>query len=216
MTDIVMATLNMGKIKEFEEILSNKKYNIIPLNSFKDVISIEETGTSFAENAILKATGYGQFSKKICIADDSGLAVDALNGAPGVYSARFAENDEDRCTKLLEMMKNVKEPDRTARFICAACLYLPAETVELLKNKYKGNPDYTFYENNPNIITTFGNLEGRIGFDKKGNNGFGFDPIMYIPSLDLNLAEVSSSKKNSISHRGQALSKIKILLDSIL
>ena len=207
---IVMTTLNQGKVKEFKELLKSDKYHIKSLNSFKGVISVEETGKTFEENAILKAHEYGIFCENICIADDSGLAVDVLDGAPGVYSARFAESDEEKCEKLLDLMKNIDESNRTARFICTAALYMSQNLVTSLRRDFAHSNDYKFFDN---VITATGTLEGSIAFEKKGLNGFGFDPIFYIPALNKNLAELDSNEKNLISHRGKALKKIKQLLD---
>ena len=210
MKTIVIATLNQGKVKEFQEILPCDKYNIKSLNFFSNIVSLEETGTTFEENAVLKATNYGNFCNEICIADDSGLVVDALNGVPGVYSSRFAKSDKERCEKLLDLMKDVPENHRKARFVCTAALYLPEKLISGLKQSFESSKDYNFY---PNVITTMETLEGYIAFEKKGCNGFGFDPIFFVPDKKKHLAELSSEEKNIISHRGKALKKIKNILN---
>lgn len=213
MKTIVMATLNKGKIKEFQEILPDDKYEIRSLDSYDGIVEVEETGITFEENAVLKAGGYGNFCEEICVADDSGLEVDALGGSPGVYSARFADSDAERCEKLLNLMKDIPENNRSARFVCTAALYLPDNAlVSQIKENLSVDlrKDYNFYSN---VITAKGTLEGSIAFQCRGANGFGFDPVFFLPHMGKHLAELDSENKNLISHRGKALEKIKNILD---
>lgn len=185
--DIILASNNANKLREMKEKLSKYGMQVISQKEAGYDIEVEETGTTFAENAILKATEINKISGKPVIADDSGLEIDYLDGAPGVYSHRFAgENatDEDRINKVLNLMKDVPEEKRTARFKCAIC-YID-ETGE----KY-------IFE---------GVSEGKIGFEPKGNNGFGYDPI-FISEKNKTFAELTGEEKNSISHRGRAIEK---------
>jgi len=150
---------------------------------------IEETGSSFYENAVQKADGYSSLTGLMTLADDSGLEIDELNGQPGVKSARFAgaaASDADRNRAILEMLKNVPQEKRTARFQAVLALKLP----------------------DGRLITTHGTLEGVITFTEKGNQGFGYDPIFYLPGMKKTLAEMPSAEKNRISHRFQAMAAL--------
>ncbi len=146
----------------------------------------EENGRTFEDNALIKARYYCGESGVMCLADDSGLSVDALDGRPGVYSSRYAPSDPERIERLLAEMCRVKEPGRTARFVCAAALVLPGggEWVER------------------------GTCEGRIAFAPAGHNGFGYDPVFLIPECGVTMAELEPEAKNAISHRGRALEKV--------
>ncbi len=146
----------------------------------------EENGKTFEDNALIKARYYCEESGLMCLADDSGLSVDALDGRPGVYSSRYAPSDPERIERLLAEMCRVKEPERTARFVCAAALVLPGggEWVER------------------------GTCEGRIAFAPSGHNGFGYDPVFLLPERGMTMAELLAEEKNAISHRGRALQKI--------
>lgn len=187
MKKIVLATGNEGKRKEFERMLEGKA-EIQSLKDYPDCPEVEETGTTFAENAKLKAAFVAQYTGLPALADDSGLEVDALDGAPGVYSARFAgleKDDEKNNQKLLNELRDVSDAERTARFVCAlAYIDLNKKTEEMI----------------------LGHCEGTIGREPKGENGFGYDPLMYIPSFGKTLAEMSADEKNKISHRGRASS----------
>ena len=188
--EIVFASTNQGKLKEVNNILS--KLNIV-LHSQQEfnVPEVEETGTTFVENAILKAKFATQYTDMPVLADDSGLVVDALDGEPGVYSARYsgvsgAKKSQANMDKLLTSLQHIKDPEkRTARFYCA---------LALMRNSKDSTP----------IIAT-GTLEGRILFVKQGDNGFGYDPVFYIPEYDKTAAQISDDLKNSISHRARAL-----------
>ena len=181
--DIILATNNVNKVKEMKEKLEKYNLNVLSQKEAGFDIEIEETGTTFEENAVLKAEAINKISKKPAIADDSGLEIDYLNGEPGVYSHRYAgENatDEDRINKVLSLLKDVEEEKRTARFKTALCY---------IDEKGKKHA-----------------AEGIIGYEPKGNNGFGYDPI-FISETGKTFAELTREEKNKISHRGRAVAK---------
>ena len=184
----LIATHNKKKKQELERILKPLGIEIQTADEAGINLSdVEETGTTFEENALLKATSGCKESGMPTIADDSGLCVDALDGAPGVYSARYAGehgNDEKNIDKLLQEMKDVEEKDRTARFICCACCAFPDG------------------EN----ITVRGTVEGKIAFERKGNGGFGYDPVFLVG--DKSFGEIDSKIKDSMSHRSNALNAL--------
>ncbi len=185
--DIILASNNRNKLKEMRAKLSKYNMNVISQKEAGYDIEVEETGVTFEENAALKATEIYRITKKPVIADDSGLEIDALNGAPGVYSHRFAgpdATDEDRINKVLSLLKSVPEEKRTARFKCTIC--------------------YVDKKGEKHIFN--GAAEGRIAFEPKGNNGFGYDPI-FICELNKTFAEITGEEKNKISHRGKAIEK---------
>ena len=190
MKKLVIATKNQGKLIELKEILSDLDYEILSLNDYPDAPEVEETGETFKDNAILKAQAYANYTDEMVLADDSGLEVDALDGAPGVYSSRFAEIDQARIAKLLNLLKDIPQDKRTARFKCVIAVC----------------------DQDQNIKTAEGTLEGIIAFEPKGNSGFGYDPVMFVPEYNLTVAEMDNSLKNSISHRGKALKVIKEML----
>lgn len=190
MRKLVVATKNKNKAKEVAEILEGMPYKVVPLSDYPDAPDVEETGSTFMENAILKARAYAEFTGELTLADDSGLEVDALEGAPGVMSARFAPTTKERNQKLLGLMKDVLDDRRTARFRCAIAIAEPGGDVKTMEGK----------------------IEGVIAHEAKGTNGFGYDPIFYIPGLGKHFAEISSEEKNAISHRGRALAEAKKLL----
>ena len=197
MKRVIIATKNKGKAKDFEAIFNPFGFEVLTLHDVADDMDIEETGTTFEENAILKAEALAERLQTFVIADDSGLAIDALNGAPGVYSARFAgeeKSDEANMEKVLTELKNVEDSKRTARFCCAIALA------------------------GPNMVTktVFGTCEGVIAREKKGTNGFGYDPIFFVPTLGKMMAELQPSEKAAISHRGNAIKKIEAELPNLL
>jgi XTP/dITP diphosphohydrolase len=178
--NLVVATHNRNKVQEFQRILQPLSIEVVTT----DLPEVEENGTTFAENAYLKAISAFRATGKAAVADDSGLEVDALNGAPGIYSARYAgENatNEQRIAKLLNALKDVPEEKRTARFVCAICCILP----------------------NGDIITARGECPGKIAFVVRGNGGFGYDPVFLVG--EKTFAELSAEEKDKISHRGKAL-----------
>lgn len=186
MKEIVLATQNKGKIAEMTLALAKLPLTVLSLSDFGYIPEAVENGASFVENALLKAKHYAQFTGKACLADDSGLEVDALHGAPGIYSARFAgetANDDANNQKLLTALANVPTEQRTARFRCVLA----------------------FVDTDGGAVTADGVCEGRIGEEKRGVGGFGYDCLFYVPELNKTMAEISKHEKNAISHRGQAL-----------
>ena len=193
---IVIATKNKGKAKDFEAIFSPLGYEVVTMFDVAPDTEIEETGTTFQENAILKAESLAQALNTIVIADDSGLEVDALNGEPGVYSARYAgdHDDEANIVKVLEKMQGVPTPERTARFVC--CIAMAGPNLE--------------------TVTFMGTCEGVIAEQKVGENGFGYDPIFYVPLLSRTMAQLTAEEKGNISHRGNAIRLMQSELNGIL
>lgn len=192
MKRIVLATKNKGKIKEMRELLAPMNIEVLSLADFSPVDDAEENGATFAENAMLKARYYFAHTGTPCLADDSGLEVDALGGRPGVYSARYSGEDATDAAnnaKVLREMEGIEKDKRTARFRCAMALV--GEGIEL---------------------TTDGTCEGALLTEERGQGGFGYDPIFYVPKFDRTLAEMSSEEKNSISHRGAAVRKMADLI----
>lgn len=191
---IVLASNNLHKLKEFQHVFADTKIKLIPQSDFP-APEAEETGLTFVENAILKARNACHYTNLPSLADDSGLCVDALNGQPGIHSARFAGKDSTKQQKinaLLDAMKNIPEEERTARYHCA---------LVLLQNE----PD-------PAPIIVEGIWEGKILTEPKGDKGFGYDPIFFVPELKCTAAELDPTEKNSQSHRGKAL---KLLLEKL-
>ncbi len=189
---IVLASGNAGKIREIQALLPN--YPIVAQSAF-DITEAEETGLSFVENAIIKARNAALHSGLPAIADDSGLVVDALHGAPGVLSARYAgagANDRDNLQKVLQALDGVPDEQRTARFVCVMVFMQHAE--------------------DPLPVIAQGVWEGRILHQPKGENGFGYDPIFWVPELDCAAAELSAEAKNALSHRGKALKTLVALI----
>lgn len=186
---IILATNNKSKVKEISEMMSGSDITFESLADAGINVEVEETGTTFEENALLKAREICKLSGKPTISDDSGLEIDALDGAPGIYSSRFMGEDTSYDIKnnaLIEKLENVADPDRTARFRCCMALVL-----------LDGRE-----------FVTEGAMEGIIAREPKGINGFGYDPILFIPEYNRTSAELSSEEKNNISHRGEALRKM--------
>lgn len=187
---VVLASGNKGKLNEFNQLLNPLDIEVLPQSEF-NVTSVEETGLTFIENAILKARHASQISGLPAIADDSGLEVDALNGAPGIYSARYAgdeANDAANNQKLLQELSGVTPENRTARFQCVLV--------------------YLKHPADPTPIVCQGSWEGTILEAPAGEQGFGYDPLFWVPSKQCSSAELSRDEKNSLSHRGQALRKL--------
>lgn len=193
---LVIATKNKDKIREITEKFSSlDRIQIISLLDYNDAPEIIENGVTFKENACKKAMVISAHTKLPALADDSGLEIDALNGEPGIYSARYAgenKTDEERNQLILLKMEGVPEQKRTARFRCAIALVL-----------------------NNTVYTNEGVCEGRISFSMKGDDGFGYDPIFIIPQLNKTMAEIPLSQKNEISHRAKALDKTRELLEKL-
>jgi XTP/dITP diphosphohydrolase len=193
MLKIVLATSNKNKVKEIKNILGDKNFIFLSHKDFPDIKPPEETGTTFKENAIIKAKEICRLTGMICLADDSGLEVEALNGQPGVYSSRFSgkdATDKKNIEKLLSLLKNIPYEKRKARFICAIAIAYP----------------------DGKIKTVEGKCQGIIGFETKGENGFGYDPVFIYPKLNKTFAEIPEEIKNNISHRRNALEKAKKIL----
>ncbi|MFD2618100.1 XTP/dITP diphosphatase [Terrilactibacillus laevilacticus] len=190
MQQIMIASNNQGKVKEFKALLSSFDVKVLSLSDLDEPIDVEETGETFEENAALKAEEICARTNMITIADDSGLVVDALDGRPGVYSARYAgldKNDQHNTEKVLSELKEVPEDERTARFVCVLALAIPGKQTEFFR----------------------GICEGKITEAPIGEGGFGYDPIFYFPQKGKTLAELSQPEKNKISHRGHALEQLK-------
>lgn len=196
MKQVVIATKNKGKAKDFEALFTPLGYEVVTMFEVAPDLEIEETGTTFEENAILKAETLARQLGKLVIADDSGLAVDALGGEPGVYSARYAgdHDDEANIVKVLEKLKGVPDEKRTARFCCALAIAGP----------------------NMDTYTVFGTCEGVILHERRGTNGFGYDPIFFVPELDRAMAELTPEEKGAISHRGNAIRKLAAELPNLV
>jgi len=193
MKKIILASNNSGKIREFNTMLTGI-YQVVSMRDMQ-VEEVPETGLTFVENALIKARNASAQSGLPALADDSGIVVDALNGAPGIYSARFAGDhgdDEANTQKLLEDMAQVPDAQRTARFWCAIV--------------------YVEHANDPTPIVIQRGWEGEIMREKSGENGFGYDPIFYVPTHKKASAELSAEQKNTISHRGKALQALLVEL----
>ena len=187
---IVLASNNAGKVREINQLLAEQHIEVVPQREF-DIPDADETGLTFVENAILKARQAAKLSGLPAIADDSGIEVDALNGAPGIYSARFAGpecDDTNNNLKLLEQLEGVPEEERSARFQCLMVYMRHAK-------------DHT-------PVICQGTWEGRILNAPRGENGFGYDPLFWVPSEECSSAELPPELKNRLSHRGQALRKL--------
>ena len=190
MKEIVLASSNPGKVREINQLLATLDLHVQPQSEF-GVVDAEETGLTFVENAILKARNAAQHTGLPAIADDSGIEVDALNGAPGIYSARFAgegASDQANLEKLLTEIDGVPEAQRSARFQCLMV--------------------FMRYANDPTPLICQGTWEGRILLAAQGDNGFGYDPVFYVPTHDCSSAELPADVKNALSHRGQALRQL--------
>lgn len=186
---IVVATKNKGKLEEFAQLLSRFPCKVVSMSEAGINEDIEENGSTFEENAVIKAESVWRKTGGMVLADDSGLEVDILDGAPGVYSARYAGDgatDTDRNNKLLSALDGVPEGKRSARFVCAIAAIFPDGSRLVVKDT----------------------CEGRIAFEPAGSNGFGYDPLLYIPEYGLTVAQMEPELKNGISHRGKAMKKL--------
>lgn len=193
MNKIILASNNNGKIKEFREIFKNMDIELVPMKEAGIDVDIEENGETFEENSLIKARTVCKLSGCITIADDSGLEVDYLGGQPGVYSARFMGHDTSYDIKnkaIIDKLKGVSGKDRSARFVAVIAAVFP----------------------DGRELVTRGTMEGIIGQEPLGENGFGYDPILFIPEYNKSSAELAPEEKNKISHRGKALEKMKAAL----
>ena len=194
---IIFATKNQGKVREIKQILADMPFEVVSLKDEGIDVDVIEDGTTFEENAVKKAVEIMKLTGEICMSDDSGLEIDYLDKAPGVYSARFLGEDtpyEIKNKKVLEMLSGVPEAKRTARYISVIATAFP----------------------DGRVITTMGTLEGIIGYKAKGENGFGYDPIFFLPEYGKTTAELAPEFKNEISHRGKALEAMKERLKDII
>ncbi|HHY72795.1 MAG TPA: XTP/dITP diphosphatase [Bacillus bacterium] len=196
MKDILIATKNKGKVKEFAALFAEKDIVVHSLLDFPDSLDVEETGDTFIENAKLKAETIAKQFNKIVIADDSGLSVDALDGRPGVFSARYAgepTDDQANLEKVLRELHGVPSEKRTARFHCILAVAIPNEKTKIFE----------------------GACEGYITEEPLGENGFGYDPIFYVPDRRQTMAQLSNDEKNKISHRANAMKQLRESWDTI-
>lgn len=196
---IVFATGNAGKIREIKEILSDLNMEIVSMKDAGISADIEEDGTTYEENALIKARAVAACAQEgdIVMADDSGLEIDYLNKEPGIYSARYLGEDTSYRVKnqnLIDRLAGVEDEKRTARFVCAIAAVLP----------------------DGKELTTRGIIEGRIGYEERGEGGFGYDPIFYVPEFGKSTAELTEEEKNAVSHRGRALTAMKEELRKIM
>lgn len=197
MKKVIIATQNLGKAKDFEALFRPFGYDVLTLRDVAEDVDVEETGTTFEENAILKAETIANLLGTTVIADDSGLEIDALNGEPGVYSARYAgeeKSDAANIDKVLKLLEGVPEAHRTARFRCVLAVASP------------GKETKTFH----------GTCEGYILEQRFGENGFGYDPIFWVPTEGRTMAEMDPHEKSAISHRGNALRKLQVSMSFIV
>lgn len=197
MRRIIFATGNEGKMKEIRKILADLDVEILSMKEAGIHIDIVENGNTFGENARIKAKEIASRCNEIVLADDSGLVIDYLNGEPGIYSARYLGEDTSYRVKnndLIHRLENAEGHNRTARFVCAIATVFP----------------------DGSSFTTEGVIEGRIAYEERGSNGFGYDPIFYVPEYDRTTAELTDEEKNEISHRGKALTAMKEYLRNIL
>lgn len=191
---IIIATGNAGKMKEIKSIFNNLECEVVSMKEEGIVADVDENGATFEENALIKAREIAKISGHIVLADDSGLEVDALNKEPGIYSARYMGEDTPYSIKnanIIERLDGVEFEQRTARFVCAVAAVYP-DGKELVVRE---------------------TMEGYIGYEEKGTNGFGYDPIFYLKEFDKTSAEISLEEKNEISHRGKAFRAMKALME---
>jgi XTP/dITP diphosphohydrolase len=191
---LLIATTNPGKIREYQHLLNGLNCDLVGLADVGIAQDVDESGSSYEVNALLKAREYAVLSGLLTLADDSGLEVDALNGRPGVHSARYAPDSPARIRKLLDEMQHVPSDQRRARFQCVIALAWPDGRAEI----------------------TSGTCEGWITNEARGTNGFGFDPVFHVPERGVTMAELPEYVKNQISHRAHAAQKMRPILERIL
>lgn len=195
MLEIIIATKNLSKVKEIKDILDNSNIKILTKKDFPQLPKIDEDGKTFQENALKKACKISEYTGKVCLADDSGLEIDYLEGKPGIYSSRWGNNDEERINKVLNLLENVPENKRKAKFVCVLVLAFPDGRKYMVKEE----------------------CPGKISFIPRGKYGFGYDPIFLIPEYNQTFAELGDKIKNQISHRGKALRRmIKIINELVV
>lgn len=197
MKTLIVATQNEGKVKEIKKMLQDLKIEVKTMGEAGIDLDVEENGETFEENAIIKAEALKGYTDALILADDSGLEIDCLNKEPGVYSARYLGKDTSYSIKnqiILDRLKDIPKEQRTARFVCA---------MALASNKLP-------------TITAVGIIEGYIGYEARGTNGFGYDPIFFVETYGTSTADMSEEIKNAISHRGKALSLMKEKIKELL
>jgi len=194
MLEIFIATNNAGKIKEIKNILANSSVKILTVKDFSRLPKIKENGKTFQENALKKACQISKYIGKICLADDSGLEIDYLKGEPGIYSSRWGNSDEERINKVLELLENVSENKRNAKFVCVLVLAFPDGRKYIVKEECKGI----------------------ISLSPRGKYGFGYDPIFVIPEYNKTFAELGDKIKNQISHRGKAMRRMINIINKLV
>ena len=197
MKEVIIATKNAGKAKEFEHIFSQYQITVKSLLDFKEIEDIVEDGETFEENALIKARAIAKQFNQVVIADDSGLEVDALHGRPGVYSARYAgegRDDQANIKKVLSELEGIPTEQRGARFVCALALVTP--------------------EGEESVVR--GTCEGQILTECLGSEGFGYDPIFYLPELEKTMAQIPKHQKNVLSHRADAFAKLQTILMNLV
>ena len=200
MIKLLVATTNPGKFAEVKDFLRQLPLEVLSLSDLATWPRIIEDGATFEENALKKARSLAEYSGYLTLADDSGLEVDALNGAPGIYSARYCGeegNDKKNNEKLMHELREISEEKRTGRFVCALALCAP---------KSHGMKEWIVRDS----------CEGRISFELKGENGFGYDPLFFYPSLGKTFGEIDRAIKATVSHRGKALKKLAEMLPSLV
>lgn len=193
MKKLIFATTNQNKVKEIRMIMADTDYEVISLKDAGIDVDVEENGATFEENAIIKAKAICGLTGELVLADDSGLEVDYLNKEPGIYSARYEGVDTPYTIKnqiIIDRLKGVPKEQRTARFVCAIAAAFP----------------------DGRVITRTASMEGQIGYEQKGENGFGYDPIFFLPEYGCTSAELRPEDKNAISHRGKALRMMRDVL----
>ena len=198
MIKLLIATHNQGKLNEYAQLLSPTGIDLLSLDDIGVTEEVDETGVSFRENSYLKAKGYSVLSGMITLSDDSGLQVDHLGGEPGIYSARYGgalcDNDSDRVELLLNNLHETPWHDRTARFTCVISICLGEEL----------------------LSSVVGSISGMIQYEPRGHNGFGYDPIFYLPSYRKTMSELEQKEKNLLSHRSDALRKVSSILPKLI
>jgi len=198
--NLLVATTNPGKVREFREMLGHTGISFSDLSAHPGTVAVEETGHTFRANACLKASHYAKLFNTYAVADDSGLEVDALNGSPGVHSARWAEmnnagkGDADNNALLLKQLAAVPDARRTGRFVCVLALADPEGKI---------------------LLTARDTVEGRVVREARGSNGFGYDPLFLIDELNRTTAELAPEQKHAISHRGKALRQLRALMERV-
>jgi XTP/dITP diphosphohydrolase len=194
--EIVLATRNKKKIEEIKRVIGDMPVSVLTIDDFPECPEVKEKGVTFRENAIRKALTVAQFTGKPALADDSGLEVDSLSNAPGVFSSRYAgesATDKKNMEKLLHEMRSIDDDKRNARFVCCLALVFPDCRLEIFS----------------------GQVEGRIGREPKGSGGFGYDPLFYPEGRDKTFAEMPADEKDALSHRGKALREFRKYLRSV-